>query len=525
MYLNHFKFTSQPYGSVTRRSGEFFVPYLQDVFALLLAKMTLPGIMGLFSTEPELQSEFVENLRSKHPSAQVINAFPKLSANTLLYKLNPATKECKNKMQAIDAVLRRWQDEMPNRRAKGKLLVISAAEAIKDNGWEMLAMLLVRAEELEFPLTILLTGAPEQESRLRNHPSLQSRVHTCHTLRHLTCREYLTYVEEQTQEHQAPVSPLTPARVRRMHALTKGRISQFNKLSHLALLAAWTERAETVSPRHLRLAAGEIIAPKPRGQRVAAMGLLASVMFACCGWYFSPALTARLPVHLPVPVSWHKTLPKPVVPVEPNINNEVVNQADAMHQLYVMWGYDASANDALCQNASRVNLMCRQGNAPLTAMEKEGYPWVGEIKTADHLNYVVVARVEKNTLDLLINNRTWQVSRSWYTQHATGNYTLLHRLTPQGKDEITAASSSPDLNWLDQELSQSLNEPVTHAKGWTTDLAKRTREFQEKVGLHVDGIVGEETLMQLMRTTNNTPSVTLQTAATNSQPNTQGKPQ
>lgn len=525
MYLNHFKFTSQPYGSVTRRTGDFLVPYLQDVFALLMAKMKVPGIMGLFSAEPELLSEFVENLRGKNATAQAINAFPKLSANTLLYKLNPATKECKNKIHAIDAVLRQWQSETPSRREKGKLLMISSAEAIKENAWDVLAMLLVRAGELDFPLTILLTGNPEQESRLRNHPGMRARVHTSHTLRPLTSREYFGYVEVQTQEHGAEISPLTPARVRRMHTLTKGQISKFNSLAHLSLLATWTERAVTVSPRHLRLAAGELIPPKPRGKRVAAVGLLASVMFACCGWYFSPALTARLPVHLPVPTAWHKTLPKPVVSVEPNIDNEVVNQADAMHQLYVIWGYDASANDALCQNAARVNLICRQGNAPLATMEKEGYPWISEIKTADHLNYVVVARVEKNTLDLLVNNRTWQVSKNWFNQHATGNYTLLHRLTPQGKDEITAASSSSDMKWLDQELSQSLNEPITHSQGWTADLAKRTREFQERAGLHVDGIVGEETLMQLMRATNSTPDIMMQTATVNPQPKTQGKPQ
>ena len=37
-----------------------------------------------------------------------------------------------------------------------------------------------------------------------------------------------------------------------------------------------------------------------------------------------------------------------------------------------------------------------------------------------------------------MNNRTWQVSRSWFNQHATGNYTQLHRLTPEGKDAISA---------------------------------------------------------------------------------------
>ena len=55
---------------------------------------------------------------------------------------------------------------------------------------------------------------------------------------------------------------MTPARVRKMHALTKGKISKLNELAHLSMLAARTERAEQVSPRHLRPAAGEILPAK-----------------------------------------------------------------------------------------------------------------------------------------------------------------------------------------------------------------------------------------------------------------------
>lgn len=113
------------------------------------------------------------------------------------------------------------------------------------------------------------------------------------------------------------------------------------------------------------------------------------------------------------------------------------------------------------------------------------------------------------------------MSRTWYNQHATGNYTLLHRLTPSGKDEITAASDSKDLEWLDQQLSVALGESETHDKNWTAELMKRTREFQEKMHLRVDGIPGEDTLMQLMRETHTTPSVLIQTTQAN--PTTQEK--
>ncbi|KJM62567.1 peptidoglycan-binding domain-containing protein, partial [Enterobacter hormaechei] len=221
-----------------------------------------------------------------------------------------------------------------------------------------------------------------------------------------------------------------------------------------------------------------------------------------------------LPIQLPVPVSWKQQTPKPEAAVVPVIDNEIVNQPDAMHQLYLMWGYDASADDALCQNAAKVNLMCKQGKASPETLAQEGYPWVSELKTSGHLNYAVVARVGDTSIDLLMNNRTWQVSRSWFNRHATGNFTQLHRLTPEGKDAIGTASDSKDMAWLDQQLSIALSQPETHARIWTAEMMKRTREFQQKMHLHVDGIPGEETLMQLMRVTNSTPGVLIQATRT-----------
>ncbi|MDA4835786.1 peptidoglycan-binding protein, partial [Enterobacter hormaechei] len=74
----------------------------------------------------------------------------------------------------------------------------------------------------------------------------------------------------------------------------------------------------------------------------ATVGLFASVLFAACGWYLTSSIAGKLPVQLPVPVSWKQQAPKVEASVVPVIDNEMVNQPDAMHQLYLMWGYDAS---------------------------------------------------------------------------------------------------------------------------------------------------------------------------------------
>ncbi len=474
---------------------------------MLAEKSTVPGIAALFSDDEGLLNAFTSQLRAKAPAAITLNAFPKLNAKALLYKLSASVKETHNKIHAIDAVLRQWQGNYPTCKKTGMVLTIAAVQAMRDNCWETLGMLLSRAQECEVPLTLVLTGTPDQEARLMAHSGLASRVHTRHALRSLTGREVVSYVQAQVQEQGADASPFTLARIRRLHALTKGSVSKLNALAHLSLLAAWTERAAQVGPRHLRLAAGEVLPRTSRRTGLATVGLFASLLFAACGWHFSSAITGKLPVPPPIPASWKQLTRAPQAPVQPKIENEVVNQPDAMHQLYTMWGYDPSAEEALCQNAGRVNLTCKQGNAPLPVLENEGYPWVSELKTGNHLNYAVVARVGTDSLDLLINNRTWQVKRGWFTAHATGNYTLLHRLTPAGKAEINAASDSQDLTWIDAQLSLALHEPETHARTWTQALVKRTRDFQTKEKLNVDGLPGEETLMQLMRVNNTTPAI------------------
>ncbi|HDR2752173.1 TPA: peptidoglycan-binding protein [Enterobacter asburiae] len=510
MYQSHFNFHTPPFRKVTRLSGDFFVPYHQDVFNLLKEKTRQVGVTGLFCNDAQLTRQFGDALKKGDQTVLAINAFPKLSASSLLYKLNPGTKESASRIQAIDMVLGHWQQASSSRRATHQVLVISHIEAMKESCHDLLAMLLTRAQEREISLSVVLMGAAEQEAHLLSQSGLREYVHTHHALRALTCREFLSYVQAQCEEHGAETSPLAPARVRKLHALTKGNISKLNELAHLSMLAAWTERAPMVGPRHLRLAAGEALPPVSHRKQLATVGLFASVLFAACGWYLTSTLSAKLPVQLPVPASWKQQKPQVKMPVAPAIDGEMVNQPDAMHQLYLMWGYDASAEDALCQNAAKVNLMCKQGSAPVAELAQEGYPWVSELKTGNHLNYAVVARAGNDSMDLLMNNRTWQVSRSWFNQHATGNYTQLHRLTPAGKDEISAASSNKDIAWLDSQLSQALSRPETQAQSWTAELMQRTRIFQQQMNLHVDGIPGEDTLMQLMRVTNTTPSVLIQ---------------
>ncbi|WP_309578234.1 ExeA family protein [Scandinavium hiltneri] len=503
MYLQHFQFATPPFRQVTTPAGEFTVARHQDVFGLLAEKTRQPGIVGLFSADEALLKQFSHRLSTQVANTHIVNAFPKLSAETLLYKLNPDGQASKNWIQTIDAIFRRWQSQC----GKQTVLVISAAQAISDNAWSLLGMLLSRAEEQGFTLSILLTGTAEAETKLMSMPGLSALMHTCHTLRPLSGRECEAYFAARMKEQGVETSPFPRDRIRKIHALTQGNITQINRLAHLALLAAWTERAPRVCSRHLRLACDEIIPARRSAKKWATIALV--TVFACLagGWYAPPSLTAKLPFSIPTPASWQQMARTEAPPPPPSINDEVISEADSMHQLYKIWGYDATADDALCYNAKRAMLQCREGRATLAEREKEGYPWIAELKTGDRLNYAVVAHIENNTVDLLLNGRTWQVSRNWFVHNATGNYTLLRRLTPAGQNSVNANSPVGDIIWLDNALSQALNVEPTHTTGWSAELVKRVREFQSTRGLRVDGVPGDETLLRLMHSINMTPTV------------------
>lgn len=99
-------------------------------------------IVALFGDDEALLNTFTGHLLANASAGVAVNAFPKLSAKGLLYKLSAQTKEASNKIQAVDAVLRQWHEKYPASKTSGMVVTLSAVQAMRDNGWEALGMLL-----------------------------------------------------------------------------------------------------------------------------------------------------------------------------------------------------------------------------------------------------------------------------------------------------------------------------------------------------------------------------------------------
>ena len=89
------------------------------------------------------------------------------------------------------------------RESTHKVLVISG-RAMKASGYDVLGILLTVRRSWMFACRCA-DGHGRPRVMLKAS-ALQEYVLTCHTLRNLTCREFLSYVDAQCHEHGADVS-------------------------------------------------------------------------------------------------------------------------------------------------------------------------------------------------------------------------------------------------------------------------------------------------------------------------------
>lgn len=76
MYQSHFNFKNPPFRSIARLSGDFLVPYHQDVFNLLKEKTQQAGIIGLFCDDAPLLGHFSDALKPATVTSLLSMRFP-----------------------------------------------------------------------------------------------------------------------------------------------------------------------------------------------------------------------------------------------------------------------------------------------------------------------------------------------------------------------------------------------------------------------------------------------------------------
>ncbi|WP_110876996.1 ExeA family protein [Franconibacter helveticus] len=490
MYLTHFGFTDTPFRELVYHNlkQRCFINYFAGVELMLAHACNESGAVGLFGQDEEVIAELLSRLRRQNDKQScLINVSDSLQAREFEKRISEFL---------LNVIKHEGQQH------QARLLILQVQGEFAPLHKRILRKVVDKAREQGRDITLLIAGAPALAPALHAMTvALPLRAQI--SLRPLSWRETRDWFTHQQRWNGVKTAPFSWLHILMLYSRCQGKLSLMAQAAHYALLAAFAERSRQVKSRHVRYALNELTARRPRYALPLLAGGIWLGLFIAAGWQALPH-TSEL---LPLPAAWaHKPPPaqaKPLVRIEDSLDQPI----SAMRQLYRVWGYDVPLEEAFCEEAGRARLQCKKGEGPVSTLEKNGYPWVAEIKVAGRIGYASVVRSGPKDLDLLMGNKTWQVSRDWFKNAATGNYVLLYRLTPQGNSKVDAKSDASEIAWLNKMLSRALMKPKNSAPGWSGALVENVKEFQRKSGLKADGQAGESTLMKLLVASGESPGL------------------
>lgn len=490
MYLTHFGFTEPPFKTLLFQASKQrgYINYFAGVELMLAHACNDSDSIGLFGEDDIIISELLNRVQMK---SETPGALIEVNNNLSAKEFDKKLADCLS-----------FTDENITREPR-YLLVLHVRDNFTLVHKRILRKHLDKARDRGADITLLLAGNQSLAETLKTPPAILAAITTPVTLRAPHYPEVRGWFLYQHQWNGRETSLFSDWQIRQIYSRCHGQLSLIGKVADMALLAAFAERSARIKPRHLRGALKELTLEK----RHYTPGIAASVLwlgaFIATGWQVLPHTSPLLPI----PASWAQQPPAPASKPLDKIEDALDQPVAAMRQLFRVWGYDVPLEEAFCEEAGRAKLQCKRGESPVSTLEKNGYPWLAELRVGDRTGYASVVRSGPNDMDLLMGNKTWQVSRDWFKHAATGNYVLLYRLTPQGNTKVDAKSDPSEIAWLNKMLSRALMKPKNTAPGWSAALVDNIKEFQRKMAIKVDGQIGESTLMRLLIASGESPGL------------------
>lgn len=177
----------------------------------------------------------------------------------------------------------------------------------------------------------------------------------------------------------------------------------------------------------------------------------------------------------------------------------------ALAGLFQLWKKDISAltDVAPCDKASKAGLSCYERKGSLRKLLRLNRPAIiGLHRTDDRTAYALLAGRDGDTVRLLIDGYEVLVPPGEVDPLMDGSFLLLWKPPPGFHGLMVEGQRGETIVWLRAELERIFGGEVSVGSGEIFDatLALAVRDFQDRQGLKVDGIVGVETLIEINNT-------------------------
>lgn len=338
------------------------------------------------------------------------------------------------------------------------LVLIDEAQHLKPQVLEQLRLLTNLETHQSKLLRVILIGQPELQDLLRRQElrQLAQRITARYHILPLTEKDTARYIAYRLQVAGATKALFSFAACAAAHKVTKGIPRLLNLVCDRALLAAYTEQAAQVQPRHIKVAAQELNAAsadtekstKRRGLLVVSCLLVALVV---------------INIGLLMPAGLLKQATTPAT------SKQTGMEYLAAEQLARAWELPQPPPDKIfCEWVQTYNMACLRETLTMTQLRSLGYP-------------VVLFR--QNSDPLLLDPNGNVDTRGW-----TGDALLLY----QHPFINSAMTANEKTEWVKAQVKQYLD-----SEALTQPSQQQLMQLQRQQGLPVSGELDPVTLAWL----------------------------
>lgn len=409
-------------------------------------------------------------------------------------------------------------------RGRRTVLIIDEAQNLSTEVLEQVRLLTNLETTQQKLLQIILIGQPELKQLLEREDlrQLAQRITARYHLSALAGDETCAYITHRLQVAGLQRRLFTRASLRRVHRLSGGIPRLINVICDRAMLGAYAVGRQTITAAMVAKAAREVFATAPwwRRRNVRTWFALTAVLVgaSAVAWVYVPwqSVHALRPAAGMAPVKQASSKPPPAAPTP---IPAAANSATVLAWLHKV-GADAGAEDSAfaalfaavglnyaaatgppCDRAPRLGWRCLTRTGTWNTLRNYQTPALVMLKDPAGQAYAVLAApLSEGKVRLEANKQTQEFPLAAVDPLWLGEYTLLWQPPPIQATELIPGMHGNDVRWLRERLDavQGPSAPPLDPVFFDDELRDRVRRFQRSHGLQDDGIVGTQTLIDLV---------------------------
>ena len=443
--------------------------------------------------------------------------------------------------------------------AKGRrtVLIIDEAQNLSTDVLEQVRLLTNLETTTQKLLQILLIGQPELQTMMAQ-PELRQlgqRITARYHLPPLLLNETAAYIQHRLEVAGCKRNLFTKGTLHLVHRLSGGVPRLINTICDRALLGAYAKQRDSVNRRLARKAASEVMGPglllRPRRLFGWAVALLVLLILGA-GWQFldwpiihrqAIVTEEKLPKSAPAvgPAGGEVPLERgeenveaqatPPESLETNVTSDSSGEAEtedagdastivgdlleagevktdkdsAFAILFKQWQtvYPVLPGMTICERATKGGLRCFNGRGNWTTLRNLNRPVILELIDGNQRrHYAAVVLMEERDITLDFGTQQVTLDRAGIEPFWFGDFILLWKPAPLDSSVIKERDTGPDVLWLRSQLdrlegTQGKPDAPSPSPLFDDMLKRRVMDFQRAHFVKADGIVGEQTLIQL----------------------------